>query len=75
VLIAPLACTTTAFFGEVSGFTECSNVLGLLYRGEGLYNPPLTPALIAGVAAAAASGALAYQSRRTHRPDRGGATA
>ena len=74
VLIAPLSCTTTPFFGEVSWFTECSSVLGLPYRRDGLYNPPLTPALIAGVAVAAASGALAYRSRRTHRPDRVGAT-
>jgi hypothetical protein len=53
VLLAPLSCTGTAHpGGEAGSFTECSNVLGIDYRGGGSYDPPLLPALLAGLVAA-----------------------
>jgi len=54
VLLAPLGCTGTSLpGGATSSFTECSNVLEIDYRGVGDYDPPLMPALLAGLVAGA----------------------
>ena len=50
--IAPLACTSTAGT-RASSSTACSSLLGIRYDGAGAYNPPLTPAILTGLAAAA----------------------
>jgi hypothetical protein len=55
VLVAPLVCTSTSFSaagGAESSQTTCDGLL-LHYSGEGLYNPPLLPAVLAGLAVAA----------------------
>ena len=50
ILITPGTCTATAAApGDSGGFTTCSNILGLDYSGEGPYNPPLWPSLVAGL--------------------------
>jgi hypothetical protein len=50
ILIAPGGCTATATLpGDPGGLTTCSNILGLDYSGEGLYNAPLWPALVTGL--------------------------
>jgi hypothetical protein len=74
VLVAPGVCTGTslpAVRGITTtaqvGRTTCTNVLGIDYSGSGLYNPPLMPALFAGVVAAVVVG-LAL--RRALRPRR-----
>jgi hypothetical protein len=51
-LLAPLSCTSTPSTGPLLSRTECSNVLGIDYRGGGAYDPPLLPALLAGLVAA-----------------------
>jgi hypothetical protein len=67
VLIAPGSCTATATSpGDPAGFTTCSNLLGLDYSGEGLYNPPLWPALVAGLVLAAVGGAATRLLLRRH---------
>ena len=72
VLVAPGVCTGTslpAVRGITTtaqvGRTTCTNVLGIDYSGGGLYNPPLMPALFAGLVAAVVVG-LAL--RRALRP-------
>ena len=52
VLLAPLSCTSTPSTGPLLTRTECSNVLGIDYSGGGAYDPPLLPALLAGLVAA-----------------------
>jgi hypothetical protein len=52
VLLAPLSCTSTSSAGPLLSRTECSNVLGIDYRGGGAYDPPLLPALLTGLAVA-----------------------
>lgn len=65
VLVAPLGCTAQATMreaagtsggggSEIAGATVCASLLGIDYSGAGTYNPPLWPALIAGLATAAA---------------------
>jgi hypothetical protein len=67
VLIAPWNCTATA---TASGdmFTTCSNALGVDYSGGGLYNPPLWPAVAAGLILAAAGTAATWFVLRPHQP-------
>lgn len=50
--MAPLGCTWT-IAGEGVGQTVCTNLLGLPYGGEGIYNPSLRPAVVAGLVVAA----------------------
>jgi len=52
VLLAPLSCTSTLSTGPLLSRTECSNILGIDYSGGGSYDPPLLPALLAGLVAA-----------------------
>lgn len=53
VLLAPLGCTGTDVPGGQAGSrTECSNILSIDYTGGGSYDPPLLPALLAGLVAA-----------------------
>ena len=52
VLLAPLSCTSTTSTGPLLSRTECSNILGIDYSGGGSYDPPLLPALLAGLVAA-----------------------
>lgn len=71
VLVAPLGCATSATSGTggagslAVGRTTCTNVLGIAYSGGGPYNPPLMPALLAGLVAAAVVG---LTLRRVLRP-------
>jgi hypothetical protein len=52
VLIAPWSCTATSSGGGAgAGHTTCTNPLGIGYAGDGLYNPPLLPAFLVGLAA------------------------
>lgn len=60
VLVAPLACTRSAIEvlngdGSSAGVatTSCSNLLGIEYSGGISYDPPLWPAVVAAVTAAA----------------------
>jgi hypothetical protein len=54
VLVAPLSCAGTSVPAAqgtpVVERTSCTNVLGIDYSGAGPYNPPLLPALLAGLA-------------------------
>ena len=50
--VAPLYCTATEAVGGPST-TVCSSVLGINYSGNGIYNPSLDPANIAGLLLAA----------------------
>ena len=52
ILIAPLGCTTTGSPASARAVTQCTNVLGIDYRGGASYDPPLMPALLAGLVAA-----------------------
>jgi hypothetical protein len=57
VLVSPLSCTESALAGSGQlGHTSCFNLLGIDYAGRGVYNPPLWPALLAGVAAGLMTG-------------------
>lgn len=49
--IAPLGCNWTVGSAGV-GRTVCSNLIGLPYAGEGIYNPSLRPAVAAGLVVA-----------------------
>lgn len=65
ILIAPLGCTATASSRDLTGSTSCSNLLGLNYLGSTPYEPPLWPAVVAGVIAAAVGwGAAHFLARR-----------
>jgi hypothetical protein len=74
LLVAPLVCTSTSF-SSVGGAQQASRTTcdGLLlhYSGEGLYNPPLLPAVLAGLAVAAltAFGLRWMLSRREAKRD------
>jgi hypothetical protein len=48
VAVAPLYCTGTSTVGSTST-TVCSNLIGLRYSGEGIYNPSLMPAVAIGL--------------------------
>ena len=56
VLVAPLSCRSSAFFGVDGSLTRemvrCTNAIGIRYEGTGNYNPSLAPALITGIALA-----------------------
>jgi hypothetical protein len=53
ILLAPLRCTgTDAPGGQAGSRTECWNILGINFSGGGSYDPPLLPALLAGLVAA-----------------------
>jgi hypothetical protein len=49
VAIAPISCTTTGSSGPLLARTTCSSTLGIDYSGAGVYEPPLLPALLAGL--------------------------
>lgn len=76
VLVAPLRCTSQAAIREgedgsgQQATIECTNLLGIEYSGTGSYNPPLWPAVTAGVLLAAAVWILL---RRILRQDGSGA--
>jgi hypothetical protein len=57
--IAPLGCMWTITSDGV-GRTVCSNLLGLPYQGEGIYNPSLRPAVAAGLVVAVAVYLIAF---------------
>lgn len=81
ILVAPLGCTATATVTESPGgnggrsslgTTSCGNLLGIDYSGDGIYNPPLWPAALAGLAVAAvaaSAAALLLKSRGLDRTD------
>jgi hypothetical protein len=70
VLLAPLGCTgTTSPGGVADSFTECTNVLGIDYRGGGTYDPPLLPALLAGLVAGALAALLLRRLLKRRRVD------
>ena len=56
ILVTPLGCSTSASSASSVSTdlpdqtTTCTNVLGIDYSGQGLYNPSLLPALLAGLA-------------------------
>jgi len=62
VLVAPIGCSSTggrqpAILGSPSpaigrSVTTCTNLLGIDYSGGANYNPPLLPALLAGISVA-----------------------
>lgn len=78
-LVAPMSCTTreSIEFRSSGGATSiaqagtsCSNVLGIEYSGDGDYQPPLAPGLIAGLVVAIVLGAtvaLIQRDRPTTR--------
>ena len=57
--IAPLGCTWT-IASDGPGRTVCSNLLGLPYEGEGIYNPSLRPAVFAALITAVAVYVMAF---------------
>ncbi len=57
ILVAPLSCSSawsstlpTHSATRPAQSTTCTNVLGIDYSGDGLYNPSLGPAVLAGLA-------------------------
>ncbi len=76
ILVAPLSCSSTGSLTvptqsmtPPAQSTTCSNVLGINYSGEGLYNPSLVPALLTGLALSVlvATTVRVALSRREHR--------
>jgi hypothetical protein len=70
VLVAPLGCTTASVpvvASAASSHTSCTNALGIEYSGVGVYNPPLLPALLAGLAIGTV---VAFATRRALRARR-----
>lgn len=59
VLVTPLWCRGEESPAGNAGSTECFNLIGIDYSGSASYNPPLWPALIAGLAAGLAVALLA----------------
>lgn len=57
--VAPFSCTASETVGGTS-YTLCSSLIGLRFEGEGIYNPPLTPAILAGLLVAALVLVLAF---------------
>ena len=56
ILVAPLSCSSTESLTlptqsttRPAQSTTCTNVLGIDYSGDGLYNPSLGPALLTGL--------------------------
>lgn len=65
-----LGCSVTSSAGgALTPFTECSNVLGIDYRGVGDYDPPLMPALLAGLVAAALTAMVLHRLLTRRRMD------
>ncbi len=50
--VAPGSCLST-MSAVYAGQTVCTSLLGIRYEGEGLYNPSLWPAVVAGLVVAA----------------------
>jgi hypothetical protein len=71
VLLAPLSCTSTSTpsTGPLLSRTECSNILGIDYSGGGSYDPPLLPALLAGLVAAGLTVAILRRLLARRRVD------
>jgi hypothetical protein len=70
VLLAPLGCTAATSPGAAAdSLTECTNVLGIDYRGGGTYDPPLLPALLAGLVAGALAALLLRRLLKPRRVD------
>jgi hypothetical protein len=71
VAVAPLYCTGTFTGTSTVGSTSttvCSNLIGVRYSGEGIYNPSLLPAvavglIVAGVTAIAVFAFLLWKRR------------
>jgi hypothetical protein len=63
VLVAPLTCTAIGAPGQ-PGEVTCTSILGGPYVGTGLYNPPLEPALLTGLAAGAIAAVAVYVAVR-----------
>jgi len=61
ILVAPLSCTSSAFSSAdgvaIEAGTTCNGLL-LDYAGGPLYNPPLLPSVLVGLATGAASALL-----------------
>lgn len=63
ILVTPLGCSTSASFTSPPSSdlptqtTTCTNVLGIDYSGQGLYDPSQWPALLAGLALSALAAA------------------
>jgi hypothetical protein len=51
---------TGAITSDGVGRTVCASLLGLPYKGEGLYNPSLRPAVAAGLVVAVAVYPMAF---------------
>ena len=51
ILVAPATCRTTVATGQ-RPITECRNPVGLTYRGDDTYAPPVWPGLATGAVAA-----------------------
>lgn len=62
IVVAPLRCSASSSSTGGTSLpvgvqqTRCTNLLGIDYSGRGRYNPPLWPALLAGLVAATAIG-------------------
>ena len=73
VLFVPLSCTATAEIGQVS-YIACTGILGPIWSGSGLYNPPpeaFALALRVGVGAGVATAIVTLvwlTLRRRERP-------
>lgn len=57
--VAPFSCSAGSNPGG-SSTTVCSSLIGLRYAGEGIYNPSLVPAIVAGLVAAGLTGLLTW---------------
>ncbi len=67
VLIGPIGCAATGSGAPgrtVLESTSCGNVLGLDYSGGAGYQPPLLPAVLAGIVLGVASAVLARRVLR-----------
>ena len=69
ILVTPLGCSTSPSSDFSVQHTTCTNVLGIDYSGQGLYNPSQWPALLAGLALSglAAATVRAIVKRRDSR--------
>ncbi|MEX2136986.1 MAG: hypothetical protein WEB29_08590 [Chloroflexota bacterium] len=65
--VAPFWCATSEAIGGTSR-TVCRSLIGLRFEGEGIYNPSLMPAIVAGHVVAAlvlvVAFALLWRDRR-----------
>lgn len=75
MLVVPLGCTVQSMAitegrtttTSLADDTSCSSAIGIDYSGSGSYNPPLWPAVLAGLLAASAAFALAALLQVRHR--------